>query len=301
VEEVKFHPAVYGHCGVVIFFFFPEHGGHRLSRSTSIVNHMFSTFGQPEHMTLLALSLGRHADRRRHVLENVFRHMEEGLPRREAAEFGTSEIGLAVMATTFSIAAVFIPVAFMQGIVGRFFYAFGMTVTAAVLISLFVSFTLTPMLSSRFLTIPEGHGFLYRLIERFLSFVDRRYRGLLGWSLRHRFSVVAIGILVFAGSLYLARFVGVEFLPQADESQFSVAIKTAPGASLQATDAVAREVEAIVRQHATVTDLLRPWRRHAGQGQRRVDPGQARDAQPAAIPAGGRERAAPGAGLFRAA
>ena len=107
-------------------------------------------------MTMLALSLsvGMLIDDAIVVLENIFRHMEEGMPRREAAEFGTSEIGLAVMATTFSIVAVFLPVAFMSGIVGRFFYQFGMTVTCAVLISLFVSFTLTPMLSSRFLTMP---------------------------------------------------------------------------------------------------------------------------------------------------
>jgi multidrug efflux pump subunit AcrB len=111
-------------------------------------------------MTLLALSLsvGMLIDDAIVVLENVFRHMEEGMPRREAAEFGTAEIGLAVMATTFSIAAVFVPVAFMQGIIGRFFYSFGMTVTCAVLLSLFVSFTLTLMLCSRFLTIPERHG-----------------------------------------------------------------------------------------------------------------------------------------------
>jgi len=265
VEEVKFHLVVGGLFAVLVIFFFLRNLTSTIISAVAIPTSIVGTFlfldafgFSLNMMTLLALSLsvGMLIDDAIVVLENVFRHMEEGLPRREAAEFGTSEIGLAVMATTFSIAAVFIPVAFMQGIVGRFFYAFGVTVTAAVLLSLFVSFTLTPMLSSRFLTIPEGHGFLYRLIERFLDFVDRRYRGLLGWSLRHRFAVVATGVLVFAGSLYMARFVGVEFLPQADESQFSVAIKTAPGASLQATDAVAREVEAIVRQHPTVTDLF---------------------------------------------
>jgi len=265
VDEVKFHLVVGGLFAVLVIFFFLRNVTSTLISAVAIPTSIVGTFMfldafgfSLNMMTLLALSLsvGMLIDDAIVVLENIFRHMEEGMPRREAAEFGTAEIGLAVMATTFSIAAVFIPVAFMEGIVGRFFYAFGVTVTAAVLISLFVSFTLTPMLSSRFLTIPEGHGFLYRLIERFLNFIDRRYRGLLGWSLRHRFSVVAVGVFVFAGSLYLARFVGVEFLPQADEGQFSIAIKTAPGASLQSTDAVAREVEDIVRQHAAVTDLF---------------------------------------------
>ncbi len=88
------------------------------------------------------------------VIENIFRHMEEGADRREAADSATSEIGLAVMATTFSIVAVFIPVAFMEGLIGRFFYQFGITVAFAVMISLFVSFTLTPMLV---LAVPERH------------------------------------------------------------------------------------------------------------------------------------------------
>ncbi len=265
VEEVRFHLMVGGLFAVLVIFFFLRNVTSTLISAVAIPTSIIGTFMFIDAfgftlnmMTLLALSLsvGMLIDDAIVVLENVFRHMEEGLPRREAAEFGTSEIGLAVMATTFSIAAVFIPVAFMQGIVGRFFYAFGVTVTAAVLISLFVSFTLTPMLSSRFLTIPEGHGFLYRAIERLLDGVERTYRGLLGWALRHRLAVVAIGVLTFAGSLYLVRFVGVEFLPQADEAQFNVAIKTAPGASLQATDRVAQEVETLVRRRPEVTDLF---------------------------------------------
>ena len=178
------------------------------------------------------------------------------MPRREAAEFGTAEIGLAVMATTFSIAAVFVPVAFMQGIVGRFFYSFGVTVTCAVLLSLFVSFTLTPMLCSKFLTIPERHGLLFRLIESFLRWLDRTYRGTLGWALRHRLAVVAIGVGVFVLSLYMVRYVGFEFMPQTDEGQFNVSIKTAPGSSLLSTDAIAREVEALAKRHPAVSTLF---------------------------------------------
>ncbi len=265
VAEVRFHLVVGGLFAVLVIFFFLRNLTSTLISAVAIPTSIIGTFMflnvfgfSLNMMTLLALSLsvGMLIDDAIVVLENVFRHMEEGLPRREAAEFGTSEIGLAVMATTFSIAAVFIPVAFMQGMVGRFFYAFGVTVTAAVLISLFVSFTLTPMLCSRFLRIPERHGRLFRAIERFLALIDRRYRGALAWALRHRLAVVTIAVVVFVVSLYLVRFVGVEFLPQADEAQFTVAIETAPGSSLQATDEVTRRVEAIVQRHPDVTDVF---------------------------------------------
>jgi HAE1 family hydrophobic/amphiphilic exporter-1 len=265
VAEVRFHLIFGGLLAVLVIFFFLRNITSTLISAVAIPTSIVGTFMFIQAlgftlnmMTLLALSLsvGMLIDDAIVVLENIYRHVEEGSPRREAAEFATAEIGLAVMATTFSIAAVFIPVAFMQGIVGRFFYAFGVTVTCAVLISLFVSFTLTPMLSSRFLTIPERHGAIFRLIESFLRGLDRAYRGTLGWALRHRFAVIVMAIATFAASLYLVRFVGTEFLPQADESQFNVSIKTAPGSSLQATDAIARQVEAIVRRHPAVTDLF---------------------------------------------
>jgi HAE1 family hydrophobic/amphiphilic exporter-1 len=265
VAEVRFHLVVGGLFAVLVIFFFLRNLTSTLISAVAIPTSIIGTFMVLDAlgfslnmMTLLALSLsvGMLIDDAIVVLENVFRHMEEGLPRREAAEFGTSEIGLAVMATTFSIAAVFIPVAFMQGMVGRFFYAFGVTVTAAVLISLFVSFTLTPMLCSRFLTIPGRHGPIFRAVERWLAWVDRRYRGTLDWALRHRLAVVTIAVAVFATSLYLVRFVGVEFLPQTDEAQFTIAIKTPPGSSLFATDEVTRRVEAIVRRHPEVTDVF---------------------------------------------
>jgi multidrug efflux pump subunit AcrB len=119
-------------------------------------------------MTMLALSLsiGILIDDAIVVLENIYRRMEEGEPPVQAAREGASEIGLAVMATTFSIVAVFVPVAFMKGIVGKFFYEFGITVTVAVLISLFVSLTLTPMLSSRFLYYRQKHGKLFMFLEK---------------------------------------------------------------------------------------------------------------------------------------
>ncbi len=209
-------------------------------------------------MTMLALSLsvGMLIDDAIVVIENIYRHMEDGMHRREAAEFGTSEIGLAVMATTFSIAAVFVPVAFMHGIIGRFFYQFGMTVTFAVLISLFVSFTLTPMLSSRVLSLPEQHGRVFRGIEAVLKGIDRGYRGLLGWSLRHRLAVVTVALGLFGVALLLATTLGVEFMPEDDESQFNVSLRVDPGSSLAATDEVTQRVEALLRQNPYVKDMF---------------------------------------------
>jgi len=209
-------------------------------------------------MTMLALSLsvGMLIDDAIVVIENIYRHMEDGMHRREAAEFGTSEIGLAVMATTFSIAAVFVPVAFIHGMIGRFFYQFGMTVTCAVLISLFVSFTLTPMLSSRVLRLPEQHGRVFRAIEAALKGIDRGYRGLLGWSLRHRLATVTVALGLFGGSLLLATTLGVEFLPEDDESQFNVSLRVDPGSSLAATDETTQRVEALLRKNPYVRDLF---------------------------------------------
>jgi HAE1 family hydrophobic/amphiphilic exporter-1 len=265
VSEVRFHLMFGGLLAVLVIFFFLRNIRSTLISAVAIPTSIVATFlfiqalgFSLNMMTLLALSLsvGMLIDDAIVVLENVFRHMEEGMPRLEAAEFGTSEIGLAVMATTFSIAAVFVPVAFMQGIVGRFFYSFGMTVTCAVLLSLFVSFTLTPMLCSNFLTIPGRHGLLFGLIESFLRWLDRTYRGTLGWALRHRLAVVAIGVGVFILSLYMVRYVGFEFMPQTDEGQFNVSIKTAPGSSLQSTDAIVREVEAFAKRHPAVSTLF---------------------------------------------
>jgi HAE1 family hydrophobic/amphiphilic exporter-1 len=265
VNEVQFHLVFGGLLAVAVVFFFLRNLRSTIVSAVAIPTSVIGTFILVDALgfslnilTLLALSLsvGILIDDAIVVLENIFRHMEEGMPRREAAEFATSEIGLAVMATTFSIVAVFVPVAFMEGLMGRFFYEFGLTVAGAVLISLFVSFTLTPMLSSRFVAIPEHHGRLFRGIERFLGRLDHGYRSLLAWSLRHRPSVVVIALLTFATSIVMVRFIGAEFVPQADESQFNVIVRTPTGSSLYSTDAVVQRVEEILRRHTEVRDLF---------------------------------------------
>ena len=265
VAEVQFHLLFGGFLAVVVIWFFLRNFRSTLISAVAIPTSIVGTFvfidalGFSLNMlTLLALSLsvGILIDDAIVVLENIFRHMEEGTSRREAAEFATAEIGLAVMATTFSIVAVFVPVAVMEGLIGQFFFSFGMTVAFAVLLSLFVSFTLTPMLSSRFLAIPERRGWIYRSIERRLTGLDRRYRSLLDWSLRHRWSVVGIGVTAFAVSLFLVQFVGVEFIPTTDEAEFNVSVETEPGNSLTATSQLVARVEDVVLQQPEVEDIF---------------------------------------------
>jgi HAE1 family hydrophobic/amphiphilic exporter-1 len=195
------------------------------------------------NLTLMALSLsiGILIDDAIVVIENIVRHREMGEDHFTAASRGTREIVLAVMATTFSIVAVFVPVAFMGGIVGRFFFQFGLTVAWAVLVSLFVSFTLTPMLSAWWGVDPhkgEGGNFLTRLIGRFNRWFDNqaaRYRGVISWVLRHRKTTMGIAAASFVAALGLFPFIGGGFFPDSDNSEFAVTFETPEGSSLAYT------------------------------------------------------------------
>ena len=183
----------------------------------------------------LSLSIGILIDDAIVVIENIVRHRAElKQSAMVAAQRGTAEIGLAVMATTFSLVAVFVPVAFMEGLIGQFFYQFGLTVTFAVLISLFVSFTLTPMLSSRFLRSHEGtQGRLSSFIERRLNALDRGYRGVVGWALRHRKSTMFIASLSLVGAFSLAPLIGFEFITPEDTAQYEVKLELPSGTSME--------------------------------------------------------------------
>ncbi len=218
-------------------------------------------------MTLMGLSLavGILIDDAIVVIENIYRHIEMGQSPFEAAFGGTKEIGLAVMATTFSIVAVFLPVAFMSGIVGRFFYQFGMTVSFAVLISLFVAFSLTPMLSSRMLRkehdvdpateYAHSSGLMkfWLAIKRVLNYwnvffdaITPRYKKLLASSLRHRFIVVVLATAAFVGALWMGKFLGSEFMTETDEGKLVVSVETPPGTTLAETSERIRQIEQIV-------------------------------------------------------
>jgi HAE1 family hydrophobic/amphiphilic exporter-1 len=215
-------------------------------------------------ITLMALSLcvGLLIDDAIVVRENIVRHVQMGKNAYTASMDGTQEIGMAVLATTLSIVAVFLPIGFMGGIIGKFFHEFGITIVAAVLISMFVSFTLDPMLSSVWHDPSiEAHGkrhapvTLYdKTIGRVTGWFDHAtdsmadtYQGILRWSLAHKLSTVGLALGIFVTSLMMVKLLGTEFVPKADFSETTLTFHTPVGSSLEVTEAKAQQVEAIIR------------------------------------------------------
>lgn len=244
-----------------------------LAIPTSIV----ATFGLMAAMgftlnqiTMLALTLmvGIVIDDAIVVLENIFRFIEEkGMPPLQAAIEGTREIGLAVTATTLSLLAVFLPVAFMGGIVGRFMSSFGLTSSFAIAVSLLVSFTLTPMLAARLIKRSDDakEGLLERHTEpadhgskqsRFYRPIERTYSAMLSWSMAHRWVVVIVSAVVMVSSLPLFAFVGKNFLPVDDQSQFEINVRAPEGYTLPATSALTERIATDIRQLPGVIDTL---------------------------------------------
>ncbi len=217
-------------------------------------------------LTLMALSLciGLLIDDAIVVRENIVRHLHMGKGHLQAAQEATDEIGLAVLATTLAIVAVFTPIAFMGGIIGLYFFQFGITVVVAVLVSLFVSFTLDPMLSSVWAD-PPGNRFrrapwLGRLLERFdrgMADMQHRYERVIRWTLAHRKSTIGIAIasLVASVGLMATGVIGSEFVPRDDQSEFGMRIETPVGSSLEYTIAKADQMEAVLRQIPEVTRI----------------------------------------------
>lgn len=212
-------------------------------------------------MTLMALSLsiGILIDDAIVVRENITRHLLMGKSHFAAAMEGTKEIGLAVLATTLSIVAVFLPVAFMGGIIGKFFFEFGVTVSVAVLLSLFVSFTLDPMLSSVWYD-PDSQpnakrGFIGRGIAAFdrgFEHLADGYRHVIRWCLKWRFVTSAAAIAIFVGSLTLFPLIGAEFVPASDTGEFQLSVTTPVGSSLEYTTVKARQVVAALEEYPEV-------------------------------------------------
>ncbi len=208
-------------------------------------------------LTLMALSLciGLLIDDAIVVRENIVRHLGLGKSHVVAAQEATDEIGLAVMATTFAIVAVFVPIAFMSGLIGRFFFQFGVTVAVAVLVSLFVSFTLDPMLSSvwhdppgsRFARVP-WLGRLMDRIERGIEWLHRLYGTILEWALGHRKSVLALALASFLASFAVVPLVGTEFVPESDQGFISLRLNTPVGSSLEFSDGKVRQVEEALKK-----------------------------------------------------
>ena len=219
-------------------------------------------------ITMMALSLcvGLLIDDAIVVRENIVRHVQMGKSAHDAALEGTNEIGLAVLATTLSIVAVFLPIGFMGGIVGKFFHEFGLTIVAAVLISMFVSFTLDPMLSSVWHD-PAAHdthrgppvtlydhtlGRVTLVFERFTEWLARGYQAILGWSLRHKLATLGVALATFVGSFFIIPVLGAEFVPKADFSETQINFYTPVGSSLEVTEMRARQVDAALREFPEV-------------------------------------------------
>ncbi|MDF1667938.1 MAG: efflux RND transporter permease subunit [Planctomycetota bacterium] len=189
------------------------------------------------------------------VIENTTRHMEAGKGRFEAAILGISEIGFAVIATSLTIAAVFVPVAFMKGLVGRFFFEFGMTVTFAVGMSTFIALTLSPMLCSRVLKLTESNKGIFRFSDWILDKTEILYSRVLGFALRQRTVVILAALLLFILSLGLSGFIGKEFVPAQDESQFNVQVEAPLGSSITRSSRNLRLIEQRLREIPEVTNL----------------------------------------------
>lgn len=260
IHDVQFDLMFGAFLAVVIILLFLRDFRATLISAVAIPTSVIASFAFMQwmnftfnNMTMLALSLsiGILIDDAIVVIENIHRHLEGGAPPMEAASHATAQIFLAVLATTSSILAVFVPVAFMKGIVGRFFFQFGLTVSVAVAVSMVVSFTLTPMLASRFLR--QNHGkksAASQLVEDALVKTDQAYGRLLGAALRHRALTLAAAFVALVGSFVLVSRVKTEFLPPEDRGQFNVNVELPTGTSLEATSEIAEAVAKDIRDHA---------------------------------------------------
>lgn len=203
-------------------------------------------------MTLLALLLliGVVVDDAIVVLENIFRHREmPNSTAMSAAINGSKEVAFAVVAATLSLVCIFAPVIFMDGIIGQFFESFAVVVTFGVLVSLFVSLTLTPMLCSRYLRVQTQHGKLYNILDRFFHRMDAFYVKSLDWALLHRWKVVFVTVLIVLSSGFLFAQVNKEFVPESDEGRFRISFKTPLGSSIEYTETRLDMIEDVLAQY----------------------------------------------------
>ncbi|MCC6335966.1 MAG: efflux RND transporter permease subunit [Myxococcales bacterium] len=213
-------------------------------------------------ITLLALALavGIVIDDAIVVLENIFKHVEEhGEHPKDAAIKGTKEIGLAVLATTLSLIAVFVPIAFIGGIPGRFLGPFGVTMAFSIAVSLFVSFTMTPSLAARFLKphqVKDKKPPLERLVDIFYRPIERLYVAMLKFAMAHRWVIVLASVAALGACVPLTMKAKKGFLPVDDRAQFEVVVRLPEGRSVAATELVGERVARLMREMPEVTATL---------------------------------------------
>jgi hydrophobic/amphiphilic exporter-1 (mainly G- bacteria), HAE1 family len=271
LHEINVHLVLGSILASLVVLAFMRNARSTLIAAVAIPASLVATFGMMRafgftlnSVTMLALVLmvGIVIDDAIVVLENIFRFVEEKkMTAFEAARAATADIGLAVMATTFSLVVIFLPVSFMSSISGRFLYQFGITASVAILVSLLVSFTLTPMMSARLLEGHVAHG--QKAGEEagsrrgFYHHVDERYARLLRWSMDHRKPVALLAIGVALSSFAILPFVRREFIPgNVDEAEFEVNVTAPEGTSLAAMDEAMRAVEAEIKASRGVTTVL---------------------------------------------
>jgi hydrophobic/amphiphilic exporter-1 (mainly G- bacteria), HAE1 family len=289
IGAVEEHLIVGSILAAIVVFLFLWNVRSTLIAAIAIPTSIIATFGLMyaldytlNQITMLSLTLmvGIVIDDAIVVLENIFRFIEEkGMSPMEAAVEGTREIGLAVLATTLSLLAVFVPVGFMGGIIGRFMSAFGLTSAFAIFVSLIVSFTLTPMLAARFIKVkhPEkpklsdeeifGDGMIERKEDvpemhgesregRFYHAIDSTYTKLLRFSMAHRWVIVGLCVLVTLSTIPLFMLVGKNFLPVDDQAQYEISVRAPEGYTLAATSNLMEKIAADVRNFPEVQDTL---------------------------------------------
>ncbi|HWT45984.1 MAG TPA: efflux RND transporter permease subunit, partial [Vicinamibacterales bacterium] len=262
IDTVEEHLVLGSALAALVVLFFLWNWRSTLIAAIAIPTSIVATFGliwyegfTLNSMTMLALTLavGIVIDDAIVVLENIYRFVEEKhMPPFQAAIEATREIGLAVLATTLSLVAIFVPVGFMGGIVGRFMKSFGLTMSFAILVSLLVSFTLTPMLSARWIKVaPKQDGDARETTSkdsRVFAAVDRRYSRVLSWALSHRGIVAGLAVLVLLSSVPLLAVAKKNFLPNDDQSQFEIGLRAPEGTSLDSTEIIASRIAADVRR-----------------------------------------------------
>jgi HAE1 family hydrophobic/amphiphilic exporter-1 len=267
LESIRTHLIEGGFLAALVVFLFLSNIRSTVIAAIAIPTSIIATFGlmaaagyTMNQITMLALTLmvGIVIDDAIVVLENIYRFVEEkGMPPFQAAIEGTREIGLAVLATTLSLMAVFLPVGFMGGIVGRFMSSFGLTSAFAIAVSLLVSFTLTPTMAARLIKpVPADHTVEHSGATGFYGRIERRYSRLLEWSLAHRKSVVVLCALVVLSIVPLFMFVGKNFVPTDDQAQFEVSVRATEGSSIAATTTIVERIARDLRGLPGVADTL---------------------------------------------
>ncbi|MBW1853953.1 MAG: efflux RND transporter permease subunit, partial [Deltaproteobacteria bacterium] len=265
IDEVRLHLIIGGLMAALVIMLFLQNIHTTLFSAISIPTSIISTFTAMyalgftmNNLTMvgLAMSVGIVIDDAIVMVENIFRHRMMGKSALQAAKEGSSEIGFAVIAATVALIAVFLPVAFMGGLVGQFFFEFAITVACAILVSAFISLTIVPMLASRFLKLSTGRWKSLHIFDLFMTRMTELYRKLLNWALEHRLTIVMLGLLSMILGGWTFVVLDKEFVTEEDKSKFVVRIETPLEYSIHKTDQVLQRVEEELRKIPEVQQIF---------------------------------------------